>query len=213
MLLPHHTTVIKLIAHAKNWPKRTWIALHTNVWEWETNQCLRSFLFIPEEAQDVGESNAMAFHSKEKSENRFFSFPDISRHFPTLPTFPDCRDLSGQVGTARGGDLIEQSQQERRNNCSTENWATAPHLVVPFWQIMPQMKAQHFFSALWPLPPARYHRSLLPYAILANSNDFLSRKRQKTSFLAYFGPFLPKFGPQHFFSKIGLRHFSPLHRP
>ena len=45
----------------------------------------------------------MAFHSKEKSENRFFSFPDISRHFPTLPTFPDCRDLSGQVGTARGG--------------------------------------------------------------------------------------------------------------
>ena len=80
-----------------------------------------------------------------------------------------------------------------------KNWATAPHLVVPFWQIMPQMKAQHFFSALWPLPPARYHRSLLPYAILANSNDFLSRKRQKTSFLAHFGPFLPKFGPQHFF--------------
>ena len=85
------------------WPKRTWIALHINVWEWETNQCLRSFLIIPEEAQDVGESNAMAFHSKEKSENRFFSFPDISRHFPTLPTFPDCRDLSGQVGTAPGG--------------------------------------------------------------------------------------------------------------
>ena len=80
-----------------------------------------------------------------------------------------------------------------------KNWATAPHLVVPFWQIMPQTKAQHFFSALWPLPPARYHRSLLPYAILANSNDFLSRKRQKTSFLAHFGPFLPKFGPQHFF--------------
>ena len=96
-------------------------------------------------------------------------------------------------------EKIEQSQQERRNNCSTENWATAPHLVVPFWQIMPQTKAQHFFSALWPLPPARYHRSLLPYAILANSNDFLSRKSQKTSFLAHFGPFLPKFGPQHFF--------------
>ena len=94
-----------------------------------------------------------------------------------------------------------------------KNWATAPHLVVTFWPIMPQTKPQHFFSALWPLPPARYHRSRLPYAILANSDDFLSRKTQKTSFSAHFRPFLPKFGPPHLFSRIGLNHFSPLHGP
>ena len=51
---------------------------------------------------------AMPWHFIQKKNQKidfshFPTFPDISRHFPTLPTFPDCRDLSGQVGTARGG--------------------------------------------------------------------------------------------------------------
>ena len=66
-------------------------------------------LFIPEEAQDVYESNAMTFNSKEKAENGFFSFPDISRHFPTLPDifrhFPTVGICRGKSVPLVGGDL------------------------------------------------------------------------------------------------------------
>ena len=46
-----------------------------------------------------------------------------------------------------------------------------------------------------------YQKTKMNYrpSVTHPTNDVCSRKRLKTLFLAHFGPFLPKFGPQHFF--------------
>ena len=105
-------------------------------------------------------------------------------------------------------------QKQRKNQSSETNWATGTNLGGALGPIMPSKLRLNIFSRhfdqchLLIIIVLCYHMQLQQIPML-----FSHENGKKPYFWPILAPFCPNLEPNNFFSKIGLRHFFPLHRP